>query len=64
MNIFKKFVQKITDVQAKLILSFVFLLILPLFAILFKMLKKGDFKSSWAEWILKSDSLEELKKQY
>ncbi len=66
MKYFKKISKKIADFQSKVILTLVFFIILPPFALISKALsKKSKFRgSNWSLWDLKSDSLEDVKKQY
>lgn len=52
--------KKLADFEARLILSGVYLLVVPIFA-LFKTKKSTE---SWEKWQNTSDSLEDLKKQW
>lgn len=51
------------EVQSRLILSLVYILILPFFALLFKS-KREAIKKGWSKWKIKSDNLEDLKNQF
>ena len=62
MTLFKSLSAKILVLEAKLILYLLYFLILPFFSAIDRLLK-GKSKSGWSSWQIKSDSLEDLKRQ-
>lgn len=59
----KRISSKIINLQTFLILFLVYILIVPLFATLFKM-KKDKKNNSWLKWNYGKDSFDAASKQY
>ena len=58
------YLKRLADFQAKIILALVFILLLPVFALIHKMINQKKGNNGWIDWKIKSDSLEDLKRQY
>ncbi len=59
--------QKAFNIQAQILLSLIYFLILPIFVLLFKLIRtpKNDHKkTAWEDWVIKSETLEDLKRQF
>lgn len=83
MKVLKALSQKLIDFQSKIILFLVYVFVLPIFFLIFKLKQKNEqvlssvhlrskmrsilaqnkAKSSWQQWSLKSDTLEDLNRQ-
>lgn len=59
----KKLSLKLAEYQARLILSLIYFIVTPLFAVIFK-LTRPKSKDGWVRWKIRSDSLDDLKKQF
>ncbi|MBI2020016.1 hypothetical protein HYS94_01195 [Candidatus Daviesbacteria bacterium] len=60
--LFKKITAKITSLQALVLLSLVYILIVPIFASIYILMNQKT-KQGWSSWKLKSDTLDDLKRQ-
>lgn len=59
MTSLKKLGQKVSEVQARVILAIIYILMAPL-----ALIKKEPKKHNWDNWDLSSESIEDLKRQY
>lgn len=63
MKIIKEILEKIGETQARILISIIFVLFVPLMSLLIK--KDIHSKNSlWFNWKIKNDSLKDLRKQY
>lgn len=63
MKRLKAISKKIGDVQAFVLLSVIYFILVPVFALVLKTKEKAG-KLSWDKWSMPSDTISELKKQY
>lgn len=62
---FKRFSKKIAAIQARIILTVVYILFTPIFAFLLRISKGKTYKKTgWLPWTIHLDSIEDLKKQF
>lgn len=61
--LFKRVGLKIADFQSRILLSLLYFVFLPIFALITKR-QKNNNKSFWYKWTIKSNSIDELRKQY
>ena len=66
MHMLKRFSRKVAYMQTFLILTIVYVLVVPFFALLFVIFKDKaqSNKTSWSTWKLRADTLDDLKKQF
>ena len=63
MDVFQKLSFKILDFQARLIFFFVYVLLLPLFVVFYK-LNQPKIPKHWTKWDIKSETLNDARKQF
>lgn len=65
MKKIKEISKKITDIQAGIILLLIYFILVPLFRIPVRPKKTNTKKKSrWFKWQIKSNSLEDMRRQY
>ncbi len=61
---FLKFISKyLASLQARLFLSLIFLIILPLFSLIARLISPKKPKSGWDTWSINSESIDDLRQQ-
>lgn len=63
MKVLKRLSAAILEVQSRFILSLVYIVILPIFALIFKSKEKVS-QTGWRKWKRKSDDLKDLQNQF
>ena len=62
---FKQFSKKVAVVQARIILTIVYIIFVPIFAVFLRMSKEKKYsETGWLPWILRLDSIDDLNKQF
>lgn len=62
---FKSFSKKISDIQAFIILSVFFFILIPIFSLILKTKRKEiEEELSWKKWSTPSDTIAQVKNQY
>lgn len=66
LHILRQFLKKIAEVQAFIILTVLYFIFLPIFALLLKIFKVKIYnnRSMWRLWEFKSETVNDLKKQF
>lgn len=66
LRILRQFSKKIAQIQAFLILTMLYFIVLPFFAFLFKILKGEIYndRNTWESWKFKAETIHDLKKQF
>ena len=66
LHIFRQFSKKIAQIQAFLILTMLYFIVLPFFALLFKIFKGEIYsnRNTWKSWKFKAETIHDLKKQF
>lgn len=62
---FKQFSKKIAHIQTFIVLTIIYVVLVPFFALLLRIFKRNiQEKNSWSLWKLRSDTIDDIKKQF